>query len=378
MLNVLAIFGTRPEAIKLAPVILELEKHSDVVNSRVCVTAQHRKMLDQVLAIFGIVPDIDLDLMRPGQSLSGLTGRVVTEVSEVIAEEHPDVVLVQGDTTTVMAAALAAFYNQVAVGHVEAGLRSHDRYSPFPEEINRRIAGVLSTYHFAPTETARTALLAEGVSDDNVFVTGNTVIDALHMIVKRERPPEAESLLSYAGITGNGTPRKLILVTAHRRENFGPRFESICYGLKSLVERNPDVTVLYPVHLNPNIQEPAYRILDNIERVVLTDPVEYDVMAHLMNAAHIVLTDSGGIQEEAPALGKPVLVLRTETERPEAVDAGTARLIGPHSDRIVSEAERLLKNGAEYDRMARAVSPYGDGNAAHRIVRILLSAATAF
>lgn len=370
-LKVLTVFGTRPEAIKLAPVLLELEKHRDRVVSSVCVTAQHREMLDQVLHLFNITPDIDLNLMQPGQQLPELTAWVITKVSAALEKEKPDVVLIQGDTTTVMATALAAFYQKIPVGHVEAGLRSYDRYSPFPEEINRRIAGVLSTYHFAPTETARRALLREGVSDELIFVTGNTVIDALQMIVRRPMPITARDLLSRAGVLSK-SDRKLILVTAHRRENFGERFESICRGLKALAERNTDVVILYPVHLNPNVQEPVYRILGGMERVILTDPVEYNVMAHLMNAAYLVLTDSGGIQEEAPALGKPVLVLRTETERPEAVKAGTARLVGPDADRIVAETERLLRDSTVYETMAKAVSPYGDGHAAERIVRVLL------
>ncbi len=373
MLRVLSVFGTRPEAIKLAPVILELEKNHERVLSRVCVTAQHREMLDQVLDLFDITPDIDLNLMQPSQQLSDLTARVITGVSAVLTQERPDVVLVQGDTTTVMATALAAFYRKIPVGHIEAGLRSHNRYSPFPEEINRRIAGVLTTYHFAPTETARQALLREGVWEGNIFLTGNTVIDALHMIVRHPMPVVARRLLSQADVLDNSA-KKLILVTAHRRENFGEPFEQICIGLKSLVERNPDVVILYPVHPNPNVQEPVYRILDGVERIMLTGPVDYDVMVHLMNAAYLVLTDSGGIQEEAPALGKPVLVFRTETERPEAIEAGTAKLVGPDSDRIVAETERLLHDTAGYDRMAQAISPYGDGHAAERIVHVLLSA----
>lgn len=372
MFKVLSIFGTRPEAIKLAPVILELQKHQDQIHSRVCVTAQHRQMLDQVLGIFSIRPDIDLDLMQHDQSLPDLTARAIKQVSDVLAEERPDVVLIQGDTTTVMAAALAAFYQKIAVGHVEAGLRSKDRYSPFPEEINRRIAGVLSTYHFAPTETARKALLNEGVPESNIFVTGNTVIDALHMIVGRHMPSMAATLLSKVEAGGTKNARKLILVTAHRRENFGERFENICLGLKSLAERNSDIAILYPVHLNPNVQEPVYGILNGVERVFLTEPLEYDVLVHLMNVAYLVLTDSGGIQEEAPALGKPVLVMRTETERPEAIEAGTAKLVGPYADSIVAETEHLLRDRAAYQKMAQAVSPYGDGHAAERIVSIIM------
>jgi UDP-N-acetylglucosamine 2-epimerase (non-hydrolysing) len=372
MLKTLTVLGTRPEAVKLAPVILELQKFPDEIQSRVCVTAQHREMLDQVLHLFGVVPDVDLNLMQPGQTLAGLTSRVITHVDNVLQQEKPDIVLVQGDTTTVMAVALVAFYHRVLVGHVEAGLRSQNRYSPYPEEINRRLAGVLSNYHFAPTETARQALLRENVPDSQIFVTGNTVIDALHMIVKRPQPPTVASLLQRAGINNPGK-RRLILVTAHRRENFGTRLEDICLGLKTLIERNPDIVIIYPVHLNPHVQEPVYRLLGNMDRILLIAPVEYDVMAHLMHAAHLVLTDSGGIQEEAPSLGKPVLVMRTETERPEAVEAGTAKLVGPYAQQIVEETERLLKDQNAYQQMAQAVSPYGDGRSAQRIVQICQS-----
>lgn len=373
MKKILTVIGTRPEAVKLAPVILELEKHPDQIQSSVCVTAQHREMLDQVLRLFGIVPDVDLNLMRPGQTLAELTSRVITGMDEVLQAEQPDMVLVQGDTTTVMAVALAAFYHKIPVGHVEAGLRSHDRYSPFPEEINRRLAGVLSTYHFAPTETARQALLQENVPDDHIFVTGNTVIDALHMIVQRPEPAQFQALLARMG--GNGRlpeERRLILVTAHRRENFGKPFESICQGLKSIAVRNPETFIVYPVHLNPNVQEPVFRLLGDSDRIILTDPVEYDVMAHLMNSAYLILTDSGGIQEEAPSLGKPVLVMRTETERPEAVEAGTAKLVGPNAAKILQETEKLLHDEQAYREMAQAVSPYGDGRAAKRVVQTCL------
>ncbi|MSP12975.1 MAG: UDP-N-acetylglucosamine 2-epimerase (non-hydrolyzing) [Chloroflexi bacterium] len=374
-LRVLTIFGTRPEAIKLAPVILELQNHPAQIQSRVCVTAQHREMLDQVLNIFQIVPHIDLDLMRPGQALADLTARVLVELDKVLRAEQPDVVLVQGDTTTVMAAALAAFYHKISVGHVEAGLRSYHRYSPFPEEVNRRIASVISRYHFAPTDIARQALLREGIPDTDIYVTGNPVIDALQLIIQRPLPDVARQLLQQAGILSDGgdrSPLKLILVTAHRRENFGAPFESICRGLKAIVERHPDVVLLYPVHLNPNVQEPVYRLLGQVDRIFLTAPVEYDVMAHLMHAATLILTDSGGIQEEAPALGKPVLVMRTETERPEGVEAGAARLVGPDESRILAETENLLRDPTAYRRMAQAISPYGDGRASQRIVAALL------
>ena len=370
MIRILSIFGTRPEAIKMAPVIRELDKYPDQIESRVCVTAQHREMLDQVLDIFSIEPDIDLDLMRPGQTLSELTARVIVSVTSVLEQEQPDCVLVQGDTTTVMAAALAAFYRQIPVGHVEAGLRTRDRYSPFPEEMNRRIADALTTFYFAPTQTAADALRREGVADDDIYVTGNTVIDALLWTVHQPEPPEIANLMT----TLDG--RRLILVTAHRRENFGAPFEEICTGLRELARRNPDIAIVYPVHLNPNVQDPVYRILGGEEGIHLIDPLPYTSFAHLMNRSEIVLTDSGGIQEEAPSLGKPVLVMRQETERPEAVEAGTVKLIGPDAKAIVQETEGLLHDKDAYRQMSNAVSPYGDGHAAERIVQILLQRLT--
>jgi UDP-N-acetylglucosamine 2-epimerase len=372
MKKVLTIFGTRPEAIKLAPVIVELKKYSHI-GLRVCVTAQHRQMLDQVLGLFGIVPDIDLDLMQTGQTLAELTARVIVQVERVLREEKPDVIIVQGDTTTVMAASMAAFYRNVKVAHVEAGLRSGDLFSPFPEEMNRRVTTLFSGLHFAPTKRAVDALVQEGTPKDRIYLTGNPVIDALQMILEKPVPGEAETLLRQAWLDGDGRHRRLILVTAHRRENFGKRFESLCHGIKSLAQRNPDITFIYPVHLNPNVQEPVYRILGNTERVLLTSPVEYDVLAHLMKSSYLILTDSGGIQEEAPSLGKPVLVMRTETERPEGIEAGTAKLVGPDAGRIVTEAEILLRDAEAYRRMAKAVNPYGDGKAARRIADILLA-----
>ncbi len=370
MKKVLTIFGTRPEAIKLAPVLVHLEKYADI-QSRVCVTAQHRQMLDQVLCLFSIAADIDLDIMKPGQTLSEITARVVRGIDKILQAESPDLILVQGDTTTVMAAALAAFYRGVAVGHVEAGLRSGNIRSPFPEEMNRRVAGLVSSFHFAPTERAVCALRHEGVAEARIFLTGNTVIDALQMILAAPIPAAANQLLEQAGVKSvDGSP-KLILVTAHRRENFGDSFESLCRGLKALVQRNPEVVIIYPVHLNPNVQKPVNRILGRQERIILTKPVDYDVLAHLMKASHIILTDSGGIQEEAPSLGKPVLVMRTETERPEGIDAGTAKLIGPFEEKIISETEILLRDRTSYEKMARAINPYGDGHAAERIVDII-------
>ena len=366
MIRVLSIFGTRPEAIKMAPVVRELQKHPDSIESLVCVTAQHREMLDQVLDVFGIVPDVDLDLMQPGQSLPELTARVVTGVTTVLRQVQPDCVLVQGDTTTVMAAALAAFYQRIPIGHVEAGLRTRDRYNPFPEEMNRRVADVLTTFYFAPTQTAANALLREGVERRDIYITGNTVIDALLWIVQQPEPQDVTDLVaSFEGY-------KLVLVTAHRRENFGDPFKQICLGLRELASRNPDVAIVYPVHLNPNVQNPVRRILGGEDRVHLIEPLPYSSFAHLMNKATVILTDSGGIQEEAPALGKPVLVMRRETERPEAVEAGTVKLIGVDAEAIVCEAERLLHDDNAYRQMTNAVSPYGDGYAAERIVRVLL------
>jgi len=364
MKRVLTIFGTRPEAIKLAPVILELEKYPKHIENLVCVTAQHREMLDQVLEWFRIEPDFDLDLMRPGQELAEFTSRALTAVDKVLCEVRPDVVLVQGDTATVMVAALTAFYQRIPVGHVEAGLRTRNRYNPFPEEINRRMTTVLATYHFAPTERAAAALRAEQVSQGDIFITGNTVVDALLMTV--QRPVNLE--LDFAP-----NDRRLILVTAHRRESFGAPFESLCLALRDLVQRNVDIEIIYPVHLNPNVRDPVERILAEQPRIHLLEPLRYEQFVHLMARAYLILTDSGGIQEEAPVLGKPTLVMRETTERPEAIEAGTARLVGTDRHRIVTQAEYLLDDREAYRSMAQAGSPFGDGRAAERIVDILLS-----
>jgi UDP-N-acetylglucosamine 2-epimerase (non-hydrolysing) len=363
-MKVLSIFGTRPEAIKMAPVVKELEKHSDVIESIVCVTGQHREMLDQVLSLFAIKPQIDLDLMEPNQSLASLTAKAMKTLTDVIVQVKPNVILVQGDTTTAMVAGLASFYQKVSVGHVEAGLRTYDRYSPFPEEINRRLISSLATYNFAPTQAAVNALLAEGFPQESTFLTGNTVIDALFMTVKKD---------CELGMDFLNPNKKLILVTAHRRESFGKPFQDICNGLKEIAVRNSEVEIVYPVHLNPNVRGVVYRVLSNQERFHLIEPLEYKKFVHLMNRSHIVLTDSGGIQEEAPALGKPVLVLRNKTERPEAIESGTVKLIGTDTQAIINETEKLLHNKDEYNRMSKAVSPYGDGRAAERIVGIILS-----
>lgn len=364
MPRILLVFGTRPEAIKMAPLVHELKRReeAEVVT---CVTAQHREMLDQVLDWFHIEPDYDLDLMEPDQTLAGLTARALQGTTEVIEHVRPDVVLLQGDTTTAMTTALAAFYQQIPVGHVEAGLRTGRLYDPFPEEINRHLISVMASYNFAPTETARAALLAENADPDTIHVTGNTVIDALQWTVKQPHQLDLGLPLDILG-------ERLILVTGHRRESFGPAFEAMCRALRLIAERNADVRLIYPVHLNPNVQEPVYRILSGVERVHLIDPLPYPDFAHLEARATLIITDSGGIQEEAPSLGKPVLVTRRTTERPEAVEAGTARLVGTDTDRIVAAAEELLHDPVAYEAMANAISPFGDGHAAERIADILL------
>jgi len=364
MRRILLVFGTRPEAIKMAPLVRVLgERDCRVVT---CVTAQHREMLDQVLDWFAITPDHDLDLMEPNQTLAGITARALQGVSDVVEQVAPDILLVQGDTTTAMTAAMAGFYHRVAVGHVEAGLRTGDIYNPFPEEVNRRLVGVMARYHFAPTTTARDALLAENVNPASIYVTGNTVLDALQWTVAQPHRLHVDLPLDQPN-------ERLILVTAHRRESFGPEFEAICHALRRIAQHNPEVRLVYPVHLNPNVQEPVHRILGNVERVHLIDPLPYPDFAHLMNRAVLVITDSGGLQEEAPALGKPVLVMRKTTERPEAVEAGTARLVGTDTDTIVSAAEELLHDPDAYQAMANAISPFGDGHAAEYIADILLS-----
>lgn len=364
-MRVLVVFGTRPEAIKMAPVALALQEAEDI-EARVCVTAQHREMLDQVLALFGLAPDHDLDVMRPGQSLGEITGRVLTGLETVLKAEQPDLVLVHGDTTTTLAATLAAYYARVPVGHVEAGLRTGDIYAPWPEEVNRKVAGAIAGLHFAPTERARDALLAEAVPEERIHVTGNTVIDALLQVVARiEADPALEQ--SFADRFGLDDERRLILVTGHRRESFGAGFERICTALGRLADRD-DVQIVYPVHLNPNVREPVEETLGTRGNVRLIAPQAYLPFIYLMNKASVILTDSGGVQEEAPSLGKPVLVMREKTERPEAVAAATVRLVGTDVDKIVGEATRLLDDPNTHAAMSRAHNPYGDGQAVPRIL----------
>jgi UDP-N-acetylglucosamine 2-epimerase (non-hydrolysing) len=365
--KVLSIFGTRPEAIKMAPVVSQLNKHSSEIESVVCVTAQHRQMLDQVLSLFGIRPDHDLNLMRPNQTLAQITAMALTELDEVLRQEKPDWVLTQGDTTTAMVGALIGFYHRIKVGHVEAGLRTWDKYQPFPEEINRKIADAVCDLHFAPTTASRNNLLREGVSESSIVVTGNTVIDALLDVAEREYDWAAGELAAVP------RDKRLILVTAHRRENFGPPLREICAALKEIAARFGDIHLVYPVHLNPNVQDVVQAELRGVPNITLLEPLDYLPLVQLMKASSLVLTDSGGLQEEAPGLGKPVLVLREVTERPEGVEAGTVKLVGTDKDRIVSETAILLEDASEYERMARAVNPYGDGHASERIVESLLS-----
>ncbi len=369
-MKVLTVFGTRPEAIKMAPLVHALAKDPHF-EAKVCVTAQHREMLDQVLKLFSIVPEYDLNIMQPGQGLTEITCRILEGLKPVLESFKPDVVLVHGDTTTTMAASLAAFYQRIPVGHVEAGLRTGDLSSPWPEEGNRTLTGHLATYHFAPTETSRQNLLRENIADNRIAVTGNTVIDALFWVRDRVLSDEAlrNELTQRYPFLANG--KKMILVTGHRRASFGRGFEQIRHALAEIAANNPDVQIVYPVHLNPNVSEPVKRILGHVENVMLIEPQDYLPFVWLMNRAWLILTDSGGIQEEAPSLGKPVLVMRDMTERPEAVSAGTVCLVGTDSQRIVNEVTRLLQDESAYQAMSRAHNPYGDGQACHRILSAL-------
>ena len=363
-MKILSVFGTRPEAIKMAPIVRLLAK-TEGFEARVCVTAQHRKMLDQALELFQIKPDYDLDLMREGQSLAQLTAGIFTHLDPVLEEFEPDWVLAVGDTTTVVTTCQLAFYRRIKFGHVEAGLRTHNKWHPYPEEINRRLASTMADMHFAPTEWSQGNLLREGINEKDIIVTGNPVIDALKFVSGQEMPKEIlEIIETYKG-------KRLILVTAHRRENFGQPIENICYALKELAVRE-DVQIIYPVHLNPNVQQPVKRILEDVQNITLLPPLDYLPLVHLMKHATLILTDSGGIQEEAPAFGIPVLVLRETTERPEGVEAGALKLVGTDTNHIIQEAKRLLDDESEYRKMSKASNPYGDGHAAERIVQALL------
>ena len=402
MKKIMLVFGTRPEAIKMAPLVKEFQKHRDTFETVVCVTGQHRQMLDQVLDLFEITPDYDLDIMKQGQDLYDVTARVLTGMRDVLADARPDVVLVHGDTTTSTAAALAAFYQQIPVGHVEAGLRTHNIYSPWPEEMNRQITGRIATFNFAPTSLSRQNLLAEGIADESITVTGNTVIDALHWVVDKIRKDESlnleladqlkaagydvsrlachsESLCNSASLChserSEESPRRLVLITGHRRENFGDGFISMCTAIKDLTARYPDVDFVYPMHLNPNVRKPIREVfgedLSDLDNMFFIEPLEYLSFVYLMEKACIVLTDSGGIQEEAPGLGKPVLVMRDTTERPEALEAGTVKLVGTDYYKILDEVSLLLDDQSTYEKMSKAVNPYGDGMACGRIVERL-------
>ena len=383
MKKVLLVFGTRPEAIKMAPLVKELQKQKERIETVVCVTGQHREMLDQVLEIFDIKPDYDLNIMKRGQDLYDVTARVLTGMREVLKEIKPDIVLVHGDTTTSTAAALAAFYQQIPVGHVEAGLRTHNIYSPWPEEMNRLLTGRLATYHFSPTPFSRNNLIKESINDRNIIVTGNTVIDALYWVVdkiknNKELDNELESVLSKAGYDVNrlDNGKKLVLITGHRRENFGDGFINMCTAIKDLTVKYPNVDFVYPMHLNPNVRKPIHEVfgedLSGLKNMFFIEPLEYLSFVYLMEKSSIVLTDSGGIQEEAPGLGKPVLVMRDTTERPEALDAGTVKLVGTDYNKIVNEVSSLIDDKTAYEKMSKAVNPYGDGLACRRIVNALL------
>lgn len=369
-MKVLTVFGTRPEAIKMAPLVHALAQDS-FFEARVCVTAQHREMLDQVLHLFSIVPDYDLNIMKPGQGLTEITCRILEGLKPILESFKPDVVLVHGDTTTTIATSLAAFYQRIPVGHVEAGLRTGDLYSPWPEEANRTLTGHLAMYHFAPTENSRQNLIKENVAEKRIFVTGNTVIDALITVRNRVLADDALRMQLSERYPFLSNDKKLILVTGHRRESFGRGFEKICHALAEIAGNNSNVQIVYPVHLNPNVSEPVNRILGHVDNVTLIEPQDYLPFVWLMNHAWLILTDSGGIQEEAPSLGKPVLVMRETTERPEAVKAGTVRLVGTDSARIVAEVNRLLNDEQEYQAMSHAHNPYGDGQACERILYAL-------
>jgi len=371
--KVLLVFGTRPEAIKMAPLVKAFKKESSI-ESRVCVTAQHREMLDQVLDIFDIIPDYDLNLMKPGQDLYDITANVLLGIKGVLSDFQPDIVLVHGDTTTTSATSLSAFYQKIKVGHVEAGLRTGDMYSPWPEEANRQITGILANYHFAPTQNSAENLTIENKSKESIIVTGNTVIDAMFLALDKIENSEELKIKILSNISAQykiDNSKKLILVTGHRRENFGQGFINICEALKTIALNNSDIDIVYPVHLNPNVQEPVKKILSNVSNVYLIDPLQYESFIYLMNKSHFIITDSGGVQEEAPSLGKPVLVMRDTTERPEALEAGTVKLVGTNSQKIIQEAQKLLDDNKEYEKMSKSHNPYGNGQACEKIVKFI-------
>ena len=368
MISNLIIFGTRPEAIKMAPLVKEFKKNNHIFNTKVCITAQHREMLDQVLDFFGIEPDYDMDLMKPNQNLYGLTADIITGLKPILEEFKPDFVYVHGDTTTTMASSIASFYSGAQVCHVEAGLRTFNKRSPFPEEVNRSVAGSICDYHFAPTKVSQENLLNENIKPPQILITGNTVIDALKYSVEKVVSPDYNDpeILGLGNKIDSG--KKLILVTGHRRENHGDGFTRICSALAEIARKHPDVQIVYPVHLNPNVQKPVYELLSGIENVLLIEPLSYPAFVWLMEQSYFIITDSGGVQEEAPSLGKPVLVMRDTTERPEAVDAGTVILVGTDKDKIITEADNLLENREAYTKMSELHNPYGDGQACERIV----------
>lgn len=370
MKKVLTVFGTRPEAIKMAPLVKQLEQ-AEHLEAKVCVTAQHREMLDQVLGLFEIKPDYDLDIMGKGQDLYDITSKILLGLREVLGEFKPDVVLVHGDTSTTFAASLAAYYEQIEVGHVEAGLRTGNIYSPWPEEMNRKLTGSIAQYHFAPTEKSKQNLLNEGISAERIFVTGNTVIDALHWVTEKLEIDSSLRTEASKSFQFLDETKKLILVTGHRRESFGGGFERICEAIKQIAEKYPSSQIVYPVHLNPNVQEPVNRLLHGLDNVYLIEPQDYLPFVYLMSRAYLILTDSGGVQEEAPSLGKPVLVMRENTERPEAVEAGTVRLVGTDSHRIFKAVSALMQSSVSYQDMARSINPYGDGHACPRVISAL-------
>lgn len=373
--KVLLVFGTRPEAIKMAPLVKEFQKDTTNFETKVCVTAQHREMLDQVLDLFEITPEYDLNLMKPGQDLYDITSNVLLGMKDVLSEFKPDIVLVHGDTTTTSATSLAAYYQQIKVGHIEAGLRTHDIYSPFPEEVNRQITGILASYHFAPTVTSQENLLNENKDKKNVIITGNTVIDALLLAldkIKNDKDLESQIINQLSDLNYKiQDNKKIILVTGHRRENHGQGFINICEALKTIALDNPSFDIVYPVHLNPNVQKPVKEILSNISNIYLIEPLQYEQFIYLMNKSYFIITDSGGVQEEAPSLGKPVLVMRDTTERPEALEAGTVKLVGTDTKLIIKEAQKLIDDKIEYENMSKAHNPYGDGKACEKIVKFL-------